>query len=493
MTQILVISIFVTLAILAALAVAFSMVGAVHLTRLRSQGYMHIIFYVMLLLAALPNLLSDRDLTTTDLSYLEPAVLARHQLLDYLQPLASVLILLISSERVLTYWLKRESGTPLLPGLALAFIIFWVGTVGFTAVLGAHPFVSHDYFYPLLIGVGATLSTSSECHSAIRASRNALFLFMLAGLLIIPVNPTLVLDRAYTQGLLPGVPRLAGLASHPVTLGLLAQLALLCLLAQPYRRVWLNRIAWALGLAVLFLAQSKSSWISFVVCATCIAVVRGSSTFSRRVTDPLRPEVGVLSVTLFMTALLVMTLMLMFGDISNKLSSFFDSAEGAQLISLTGRDQIWAIAFDEWQRNPLFGYGPTLWDATFRLSIGLPNATHAHNQFMDTLSRSGTVGATALLIYAVVLLSLSIRYARASGGLTLALFMALAIRSISEVPFNLLGYSVELITHALLLMSLAGVAGVERHLWALKIAKIHEYEGIKSAGNSLVGLARLKK
>ena len=70
MTQILVISIFVTVAILAALAVAFSMAGAVHLTRLRSQGFMHIIFYVMLLLAALPNLLYDRDLTTTDLSYL---------------------------------------------------------------------------------------------------------------------------------------------------------------------------------------------------------------------------------------------------------------------------------------------------------------------------------------------------------------------------------------------------------------------------------------
>ena len=492
MTQILVISIFVTVAILAALAVAFSMAGAVHLTRLRSQGYMHIIFYVMLLLAALPNLLSDRDLTTTDLSFLEPAVLARHQLLDYLQPLASVLILLISSERVLTYWLRRESGTPLLPGLALAFIVFWVATVGFPAFLSAHPLVSHDYVYPLLIGIAAALSSSAESNSALRASRNALFLFMLVGLLIIPFNPTLVLDRAYTQGLLPGVPRFAGLASHPVTLGLLAQLALLCLLAQPYGRVWLNRIAWALGLAVLFLAQSKSAWISFVVCASSIYVVRGSSSFSRRIGDPLRPEVGVLSILLFMSALLVIALLLMFGDVSDKLRGFFESNEGAQLISLTGRDQIWAIAFDEWQRNPVFGYGPTLWDASFRLSIGMPNATHAHNQFMDTLSRSGSIGAAALLFYAGVLLVLSIRYTKASNGMTLALFIALAIRSFSEVPLYLMGYGVEFITHVLLLMSLASMAGVERHRLSEKTANVEDHQGIKSTANSLVGSARLR-
>ena len=494
MGQVFFTSSLVTAAILAALAVSFAMAGAVHLTKLRSQGYMHIIFYVMLLLAALPNLLSGRDLTTTELSFLEPAELARPLLLVYVQPLASLFILLVAGERLMTYWLKRSTGTPLLPGLALAFIVFWAGTVGFTAFLGAHPFVSHDYVYPLLIGVAATLSTNEESDCAFRASRNALLLFMLAGLLLIPIQPTWVLDRAYTQGLLPGIPRVAGLAAHAVLLGLLAQLALLCLLAQPYKHVWLNRFAWATGLAVLFLAQSKSSWVSFVVCATCIVVVRGSSSFSRRIADPLRPEVGVLSMVVFMALLLAMALLLMFGDINHKLSGFFESTEGAQLVSLTGRDQIWAIAFDEWQRNPLFGYGLTLWDASFRLSIGMPNATHAHNQFMDTLSRSGTIGAIALLIYSVVLLVLSIRYAKASGGLTLALFLALAIRSLSEVPLYLLGYGAEFITHVLLLMSLAGMVGVERHRRAQKIAQLNEgYEGIQSAGNSLTGSARLKQ
>jgi O-antigen ligase len=88
----------------------------------------------------------------------------------------------------------------------------------------------------------------------------------------------------------------------------------------------------------------------------------------------------------------------------------------------------------------------------------MPNATHAHNQFMDTLSRSGAVGAAALVLYALVLLVLSVRYARASGGLSLALFVALALRSISEVPLLLFGYGPELTTHVLLLMTLAAAA-----------------------------------
>ena len=69
-------------------------------------------------------------------------------------------------------------------------------------------------------------------------------------------EPSKVLDASYTYGFLPGVPRFAGLAPHAVAMGLLTQLALLCLLTMPYRRVWLNRLAWIVGLSVLILAQS---------------------------------------------------------------------------------------------------------------------------------------------------------------------------------------------------------------------------------------------
>jgi hypothetical protein len=85
----------------------------------------------------------------------------------------------------------------------------------------------------------------------------------------------------------------------------------------------------------------------------------------------------------------------------------------------------------------------------------MANATHAHNQLMDTLSRSGLVGATALTLYLGVLCVLSLRCARASQGLSLALLLALLLRAGSEVPLLLIGYGPDLIIHLLLLITLA--------------------------------------
>ena len=434
------------------------MAGAIHVTSRRAHGYMHVIFYAILVMVALNNFLSGRDLSSSAFKLDEVAVVVRHPVVALAQPLVSLLLLTLAGERIITHWLLRDKTAQSPPVMLIAFILFWAGTVAAPALLGLHPHVSHDYLYPLLIGTAAVLASSIERDLAFRAARNALLLFMAAGLLLIPFKPSLVLDLSYTQGLLPGVPRLAGLAAHAVSLGMLAQLGLLCLLARPLQRVWLNRLAWGMGLLVLFLAQSKTAWISFTLCSACILAVRRGPEFLRRASDPVRPEFGIVSLVGFMFAVAGITLALMFGDIDARLSSFFDSAQGAQLASMTGRDQIWAIAYDEWQRNPVFGYGPTLWDVSFRDSIGMPNATHAHNQFMDTLSRSGAVGAAALVLYALVLLVLSIRYARASGGLSLALFVALALRSISEVPLLLFGYGPELTTHVLLLMTLAAAA-----------------------------------
>ena len=87
----------------------------------------------------------------------------------------------------------------------------------------------------------------------------------------------------------------------------------------------------------------------------------------------------------------------------------------------------------------------------------MPYATHGHNQFMDTLARSGTVGATALVLFAATLLAMSVWHARATGGLSLALFIALALRGVAEVPLLLFGYGPELLTLVLLLMVLASV------------------------------------
>lgn len=462
MNQAVIISILITGAVLAALAATLGMASAVHLTSRRTHGYMHLIFYALLLVAALSSLLSGRDFAGAGINFSQPGAPERHPIMALAQPLTSLLILTVAGERIVTYWIKRDKFARAPALLLVVFLLFWVGTVAAPALMGAHPHVAHDYVYPLVMGIAALLVSSAERDLAFRAARNALVLFVAAGLLLIPFKTSLVLHTYYAGGLIPGVPRLAGLASHPVTLGLLSQLALLCLMAFPYRNSWLNRLAWVISFGSLFMAQSKTAWVAFILCSVCLLAVRHGPAWWRRVSNPLRPETGIVSVLMFMVAVATMVLILMFGDLGIRWDKFMDSAQGAQLASLTGRDLIWAIAYDEWQRNPLFGYGPTLWDEKFRAVIDMPYATNAHNQFMDTLSRSGSVGALALMLYALVLLVLSLRYARASAGVSLALFVALTLRSVSEVPLSLFGYGAELITHILLLMTLAAAAGEAR-------------------------------
>jgi O-antigen ligase len=339
--------------------------------------------------------------------------------------------------------------------MLLAFIVFWLSTVASPALFGANPKLSHDYAYALVIGLAAATASALERDQSLRAVRDAVLVFMTLGFLMIPFKASQVMDLSYTQGWLPGLPRLAGLAPHAVSLGLLAQLGLLCLLARPYERRWLNRLAWTIGLLTLFMAQSKTAWLAFLLCTGVMLWVRHGPAWWRRMVNPMQPGPGQLTLAALMLGVMALAGVLMFGDVSVRLDRFINTPEGAQLTSLTGRDRIWAIAWEEWARNPVFGHGPGIWDESFRASIGMSNATHAHNQFMDTLSRAGTVGAVGLGFYASVLLWLSLRFARTTQGLSLGLFLALLLRSISEVPLLMFGYSPDLIIHVLLLMVLA--------------------------------------
>jgi O-antigen ligase len=458
MSQTIMISVLIAGAVLAALATTFGMAGAVHVTARRNQGYFHLVFYAILLAVAIATFVGDRNLAVIASSEVEAPMAPRHPLVDLAQPLLSLLILTVAGERILTHWLRRDGTVHTPHFLLFVFIAFWVGTVAAPSLLGAHPQFSHEFVYPAVIVGAAVLASRIERDRAIAATRNALFLLMLGGLAMVFFQPSKVLDTTYISGLLPGVPRFAGLAPHAVAMGLLTQLALLCLLTIPFQSVWVNRLAWIVGLSVLILAQSKTAWIAFVLCSSCVLVFRDGPGMWRRINDPLHPEFGMVVVSGFVVTLLAAIALLMFGGIDEKLRSFFASEQGAQLTSLTGRDRIWAVAYDEWQRNPVFGYGPGLWDASFRASIGMPYATHGHNQFMDTLSRSGTVGAAALVLFAATLLAMSVWHARATGGLSLALFIALALRSVGEVPLLLFGYGPELLTVVLLLMTLVSAS-----------------------------------
>lgn len=420
------------------------------------HGFLQWVMPAMLGMVALSALMSGRDLSRTFVELMTVGEPARGAVVVWAQRAVSLLLVAAAAERVINH-ISHHRHLPS-PTLAIVFIFYWMATVAAPAFLGSHPLLSHEYLYTLLIGFAAVLVTSTEVDRILNAARTALFTFVLAGIVLIPVMPTMVLDQSYAQGLMPGVPRFGGLAPHAVGMAMFAQAFLLLLWARPFQRNWLNVLAWIMGLAALFLAQSKTAWIAFLLSALCMAIVRHGSRTWRRISDPRNGAVGLFACLLVLIALAAVLVWVVVGDVDAQWSNFADTAQGAQLISMTGRDQIWAVAIEEWRASPLFGYGPGLWDADFRLALGMPHATSAHNQFMDTLARAGTIGAVALVIYSLVLLVMSLRYARASGGLSLALFVALALRSISEVPMLLQGYGTELFLHLLLLVTLAAAA-----------------------------------
>lgn len=426
----------------------------------RRDGLLFLIFPAMLVLTGLEVLLSGRNLTEAFLMLeretqaLEAA--ARNPAIAWLQRGVSLLLLAVCFERIISHFAQRKAVPS--PTLTSSFILFWITTVAITAVAAPHPRISHEYLYPLVLGIACSLSGPLDRDRILATVRNSLFVFMLAGAVVIPLNPGLVLDNSYMQGLIPGLPRFGGLTPHPVMMGMLAQLALVVLWVRPFGRGWLNVLAWILGLAVLFVAQSKTAWLCFLISACCLVVVRRGGDAVHKVGDPRASSFGVgLLLMVIMAVLAVLVTVLVF-DLPGMISDFFNTRAGAQLASLTGRDRIWVVALEEWSHNPILGYGLTIWDADYRQAIGMPQATHAHNQFLDTLSRSGLVGAFGLVVYAIVLTVMAFRYARATGGLSLALFFSTALPAVSEVPLLLMDYGSHVITHFLLIVAVASGA-----------------------------------
>lgn len=422
-------------------------------------SYLYLLFPAMLVLTALEVLLMQRDLSQNFADLMreaEAGPIARSPILAWVQRGVSLLLIAACLHRIASQFLHTRPIPS--PALTWTFLLYWMTTVAATAVLATHTRISHEYLYPLLLGIACTFVAGVERDRILDVVRSALLLFLLAGWLMLPANPNAVLDLSYS-GLLGGIPRFGGLATHPVMLGLLAQTALVLLWVRPYQRGWLNASAWLVGGGALFLAQSKTAWLAFLISAICLLIVRRSPTAVHKLGDPRAGSSFGVGMCLAVIAVVVAFLGLMLvADLAGEVVDFLSSSQGEQLTSLTGRDRIWVVAMEEFARHPVFGYGITIWDADHRQEIAMPNATHAHNQFIDTLARSGMVGMFGLVVYAVTLLVMSVKYARASGGLSMALFLTLALLSVSEVPLLIIDYGSHVLTHALLILTVAAAA-----------------------------------
>ena len=449
----------ISVALLVPFLIYAVVVGVTQVTRHREAGWFHYCFYGIFLTVAVQTIASGRDLSFANwLSAVSgPPQMAAWAAWE--TRIISVLLLLAAAERIVTAVFNARSSTKitlLLP----AFVMYWLGVVASPALLGRYPKLSHEYLYPLIFGCAGLLVTQAESERAIQAARNALLMFIAAGVLFIPFNVGLVLETGYSQGYLPGVPRMAGLAPYALQLGLIVQIAMFCLWDKPFKNSILNRLAWSLCLGVLVFAQSKTAWISFAFAAAIMLLLRQGAAVRKRLFDSENPVIGILIILATMVGVLLVAYTMVFGELGSKVMRFFDTDDGAKLLSFNGREEIWAITFAEWRQSPLFGYGPNLFSLEFRQSIGLLNATHAHNQFVDDLGRAGLVGATTLILYVLTLTVLCVRAAKATGGLSIALFLVIIFRGVSEVPLALYNYGLDFAAHLLLLIVMVGASRI---------------------------------
>lgn len=407
----------------------------------------------LLLVGAADVLGSGRNLAESFQALEQASTPGRPASVDWLQRGVSLLLLAGAAEQIVHH-LRTGQRAPH-AGLLAAFVAYWFGTVGLPALWGTHPQIRHDLLYAPALGIACCLAGAAVQARVLTHSRDTLMLLMLAGLGAALWQPARVLDLSYQAGFLPGVPRFAGLTAHPVTQGLLAQVAVVLLWMCPYAGRVRQWTAWTLAWTVLLLAQSKTAWLACALSLLAVVAVQRGPRGWHQLSDPRRT--GLALVLLASVIVLTVTLAgaLLSPTVTEQVARFWASEQGEQLMSLTGRDRIWEVAYEEWQRQPIFGYGLSLWDAAYRAAIGLPHATHAHNQWLDDAARAGSVGVAALVLYAGVLTAACVRSARASRGLSLALGLTLALRAVGEVPLSLIGYGPELFTHLLLVTTLA--------------------------------------
>ncbi|MET0518855.1 MAG: O-antigen ligase family protein [Burkholderiaceae bacterium] len=440
-------------AFLAAWSILLGAVGGLRITRTLPQGAMHYFFLALILSNGLAVLVSTRNFSLTGEFF--DTQLTANPVASWSIRLTSLLALIASADQIARRLRIRAhpGGERLM--LAFALLLFWTGNIVIPTLFSAHraqPQLS--WVYAPIVGAGLVLMTPEAGRRCLDYSRNALIVFCAVSLLLIIARPSLVLQTDYTQGYL-GIPRFAGLAPHALTMGLVACVGIWCLLTRPLQSKFNQRVALAICLLALFLAQSKAIWISLILTSPILIFNRIKLPSFNEIASSRYRGLIITAVLLIAVALIGLVAALALGGFDQKLSKLMASDEGSRIMSFTGRDRIWEVALNEWHKAPIFGYGIPLFGAEHQIQIAMPFATSGHNQLIDTLGRSGLIGASTLVLYTGCLLYMGIRYGRASRGLSAVLVIAIVIRMISEVPLNMATVGLESIAHYLLLVSIA--------------------------------------
>jgi len=215
------------------------------------------------------------------------------------------------------------------------------------------------------------------------------------------------------------VNRLAGVVSHPNTLGYVAGISLICAFSIGLRRRTQLLVAMVCG-GALVLSESRGSWLGIaLVCAMAL----GAGGFGLAKARRLVPAYAVLVATC-----LGGVLALLFGPHS------------ASLASASGRAPIWRFALNQWRDSPLLGIGPHAWGHLIATGAVPASVGQAHNQFLESLLTLGVVGLALLLaIFACWLLAATRAISATGEWVHIYLLLFVLVTSLFEAPLVLGG------------------------------------------------------
>jgi len=257
------------------------------------------------------------------------------------------------------------------------------------------------------------------------------FVYVIGSMLAVVLIPEFSVLRDDPNSYLNGT-RLYGISSHPNALGPIAflYLALDFFIDKPSRFKLIKR---ALAFCVVVWAQSKGIWFVALVAAAIYMLFRF---------EPQGTAINDLSNVAYRIrkrSFLILSILFIASSALAGFLLFFSPTLPKNVVTLTGRVELWAATLAQWGVNPVFGYGPGLWDDAFRYSYFREDnvyAGHAHNMFIQALGATGLIGFFSLLFYVFAQYKIAVNSYLRFSGLSLVIFVFMLGRCITESPFR---------------------------------------------------------
>lgn len=397
-------------------------------------GWMFVLFAIAIVVGPIT---SGRNLSGASIFY--EADLEVYGEWIWIGRFANIGIFLLSVECLVRFIFSRNKPQVFGWPLFAAFVCYILTNNVVNGIWGTVPQLSYQSFTMIVAMLAVTIVASHSTRRLLWFAKVAVLGILLLSLATGVVNPAIVLQQGYTEGLMSI--RYWGLATHPNTLSPLIVCMLCCLWVEPFQRVWINRVVWLFGLASLLLTQSKTAILACFVLFSILVFYRyrdGATLTPGKEAKSGNTFVRLLLIGSMVAIAALLVAQLAF-DISRLAEASVSTRAGRRALTLSSRDLIWTFALAEWRANPWFGYGPLIFEPRYRMMIGIPQAFHAHNQFMQSLGAAGYVGVAGLFVFVATLGIYAWRAARFSGGLSLGLFAFIFLRSITEVPLSIRG------------------------------------------------------